>query len=1057
MSIPPLTLIPAGAGSGKTYTLQTRLADWVASGAVAPERIVAVTFTKAAASELRNRIRGELVSAGRIEDSLKLDRAYISTIHSFGLRLLTEFAFEAGSTPSPRQVNEDEQDVLIRLVLARTDKADNVLHELESFGYKYDGGKKTTGETQFRNDVTDLISLLRTVELLPGDTRLAQHLEDRIRKLYGPTQDGKALTQALLKAVKQLLKEFPDSLAGIVSNETARKALFNDFGNLKRAAEGQPLDFDWGLWQDLRDLRPSKRGSPLPEGYDERAQAVMVAADVLPCHPGPLETALGQYGSMLNAALDTLHRYGDEKKAAGLLDYTDMLAQSYGLLKTFPDVLHALRDRVDCLVIDEFQDTNPVQFALLWGLQTAGIPALVVGDLKQAIMGFQGADPQLMEQLIAQNPNAVDPLRANWRSVPALMDWINPIGLGLFGKDYVELKPKADFKSKLTPLEVVDIPFKSTPILPKIADTVLRIRALLEDGSQQVWDRELEKHRPIRPADVAVLCYTHKRLEYFADALRSLGIRTRLAEDGWFASRIIQIAFHALSWVADPSDDHAALYLTATELGASNLEKGLGALIGGKDLPDPVLDALSPLVELASDTDVPNLVQQVIEALGLYDQIAIWPDAAQARANLLRLHAEAEELADINRDALESGGRYGSGLPTFLSWLKSRVEIKNGDLQPDPRVQDENAVELVTWHAAKGREWPVVVVGGMDIDIGPQLPDMAITYQDFSDLGAILDKAVLDVYPKFHAEETRDKFIEPQMEKSIMESKRLLYVALTRAKEKVILEWPSHREEKGEMTYWGLLKDSAKLEIGNEEMTVAGKTFPCHIITAEKENAEALANGDGNADANMLPQVGRRAIVAGTLPTELTHEAVAPSSLEGMPVSKMPKLTEATYGKPMRVFPELPPMERGLLLHRCFELFSGHSERARNLTSLDGRAMDKATREAIAGAVQNFDDWIAKEWTPVSVDRELPFVSLDTNGSVINGVMDLLVETEEGFWIIDHKSDQTDDEETRFAIYLPQLETYADAVRKARPEKPVLGVGVNWIAEGNMAFKKLDR
>ena len=1052
MKIPPLTLIPAGAGSGKTYTLQTRLAEWVAAGAVAPERIVAVTFTKAAASELRDRIRGELVSAGRIEESLRLDRAYISTIHSFGLRLLTEFAFEAGDTPVPRQVNKDEQDVLIRRVLARTDKADDVLHRLESYGYKYDGGTNTTGETQFRNDVTDLIAKLRTVELLPGDTRLARHMEDRIRKLYGKPKDGQVLKQALLKAVRQLLKDFSDSQVIHATSEAARKDLSRDFDNLKRAAEVQPLDTDWGLWQALRELRTSNSRTSLPEGYDERAQAVMAAANALPTHSGPLETALGHYGPMLAAALDTLHRYGDEKKAAGLLDYTDMLARSYGLLKLIPDVLHALRDRVDCLVIDEFQDTNPVQFSLLWSLQRAGIPALVVGDLKQAIMGFQGADPQLMEQLVAQNPKAIDPLRANWRSVPALMGWINPIGRGLFGEDYVELEPKADFKSKLTPLEVVDVDFPSVPILPKIADTVLRIRALLEDDSQQVWDGELKKHRPIRPADVAVLCYTHTRLGHFADALRSLGIRTRLADDGWFASRVVQITFHALSWVADPSDDHAALYLAVTELGASNLEWELSALIEGDDLSDPVLDTLSPLTDLAPDTDSPTVVHRVIEALGLYDQIAQWPDAAQARANLFRLQAEAEEFADINRDALESGGRYGSGVPTFLSWLASRVEIKNGDGQPDPHVQDENAVELVTWHAAKGREWPVVVVGGMDIDIGPKLPAWAIAYQDFSDLGSILEKAVLDVYPKFHAPQTNEKFIEPQMENFLLECKRLLYVALTRAKEKVILEWPSHREDKGEMTYWGLLKHSAKLELNGNEMTVAGKTFPCNVIKAKRESAESLDDGKGVMEAGSLPRLGRRAIVAGTLPTDLTPEAVTPSSLEGVPVGKEPKLTEGKYGKPIRVFTDLAPMQRGLVLHRCFELLSGHPERANNLTDPGGRPLDETIQKAITRAVRDFDQWVEDNWNPVSVERELPFISLDTNGSVVNGVMDLLVETEAGFWIIDHKSDQIDDLGARFAVYLPQLNTYANAVRQARPDKPVLGVGINWIGRGEVSW-----
>ena len=111
MNPPLLTVISAGAGSGKTYTVQKRLFEWVSNGLVRPERIAAVTFTEAAAAELRERIRAELVQQGRIEDALKLDQAYISTIHSFGLRLITEFAFEAEMSPQPRRLNDDEKDI----------------------------------------------------------------------------------------------------------------------------------------------------------------------------------------------------------------------------------------------------------------------------------------------------------------------------------------------------------------------------------------------------------------------------------------------------------------------------------------------------------------------------------------------------------------------------------------------------------------------------------------------------------------------------------------------------------------------------------------------------------------------------------------------------------------------------------------------------------------------------------------------------------------------------------------------------------------------------------
>ena len=110
----------------------------MAEGKVRPERIVAVTFTEAAAAELKERIGAQLLELGRVEDALRLEEAYVSTIHGFGLRLLTEFAFESGSSPQPRLLNEDEQNALIRLSLARTSATDEITENLETYGYKFD-------------------------------------------------------------------------------------------------------------------------------------------------------------------------------------------------------------------------------------------------------------------------------------------------------------------------------------------------------------------------------------------------------------------------------------------------------------------------------------------------------------------------------------------------------------------------------------------------------------------------------------------------------------------------------------------------------------------------------------------------------------------------------------------------------------------------------------------------------------------------------------------------------------------------------------------------------
>ena len=236
MTIPRLTVIPAGAGSGKTYRIQTQLADWVVKGRIAPERILAVTFTEAAASELKERIRFELVKRDRIEDALKLEESYISTIHGFGLRVLTEFAFEGGISPSPRLLNDDEQGFLIRRTLPKTDKADPVAINLRKFGYRYDPVNKTSAEDVFLETLLSLIDRLRSLGRKGEDSVLVARAVDTLRRVYGKTENADALNRALHGAVGRLLKRFPGDLSSeFEGNKSAYKSFQANFRALRRA------------------------------------------------------------------------------------------------------------------------------------------------------------------------------------------------------------------------------------------------------------------------------------------------------------------------------------------------------------------------------------------------------------------------------------------------------------------------------------------------------------------------------------------------------------------------------------------------------------------------------------------------------------------------------------------------------------------------------------------------------------------------------------------------------------------------------------------------------
>ena len=623
MTLPALTIIPAGAGSGKTHSIEVQLGAWVTQGLVKPERIVAVTFTEAAAAELRQRIGARLlgIDPGELPEAvdpvdlaLRLEQAYISTIHGFGLRVLTEFAFESGSSPQPRLLNEDEQNALIRLASSRTELANEITANLAAYGYRYEFGSEKGPEEVFRDDLLEIVELLRSVGWRSTSSVYAEQAVAWIVERYGPTGEARALSGALKESVEALLEAYPHNLAPEYgSNDTAKKALQKDFRNLNGILQDDALESEWGLWQGLRELRQSKKGSALPARYDELSSDVMTAANALPTHPGPLAHARRHVEALLGAGQEVLVYYEQAKRAAGLVDYSDMIALAGRLLREQPAVLATLKSRVDCLVVDEFQDTNPLQFALVWQLAAAGVPTLVVGDLKQAIMGFQGADPRLFEALAQQHPDECKPLEKNWRSQPRLMAFVNALGPRLFGDAYIALAPQRT-ETEPVPLEVVSFTTKAKKDQHLVRAVAVgeRFKALLEDSTQTLVDRHTKQTRRLKGGDIAVLCPTHDMLAKYAAVLRAQGHRVRLQADGWYASRAVEIARYALSYLANPADRHAALYLAVTELGSLTLQQALTQLMEAGRIEDPVLAQLDTLAEGVAERTVYTLIADVV-------------------------------------------------------------------------------------------------------------------------------------------------------------------------------------------------------------------------------------------------------------------------------------------------------------------------------------------------------------------------------------------------------------------------------------------------------------
>lgn len=1036
-----LTLVPAGAGAGKTTRIQRTVAAWVIEGKVQPGRILAVTFTEAAAAELKARIRAELIDHDRIADALELERAYIGTIHGLGQRLLTEQAFGAGRAPTSRLLTEAERDLLIRLKMGACAPLQEVMGDLARFGYVWDRATEASAEDRFRNDVLRTIDLLRGLGARGQDPEILGPALQALEAGYGPTGDGAAFTLALQGACRALLARFPESLADLASSPTAAKAFRDDHARLRRAAETDALTRDWALWQKLHELRLSKRGAPTPPGYDDLAGAVMAAAEGLLTHPGPLDDAKAHLSALVHGAQSLMAGYDAAKRAGGLIDFTDMITLTEALLSTRPEILEATLGEIDCVVIDEFQDTNPVQFALLWRLAQGAPRALIVGDVKQAIMGFQGADPRLSEALHRALPGAVDPLDSNYRSDPRIMALVNTLGPVLFPEGYDPLIPKRP-ETGVPALEALNLPSGRKDPAP--ACIAAHVAILLAEGVQVV-DRATKTLRAARPSDVAVLCYTTKKAAAVAASLRAEGFRVRIQADGWLEAPLTRIARAALALAADPDDTHAGLrFLT---LGPARLPLGeaLALAVDGLIATHPALMALAAEDPTAT---VAATLSRVIREAGLRDFAATLPEPAEALADLARLEAEALAFDALAADLKAAAGFHGAGVQVFLGWLSAQTG-RDIDRHPDPSGWTAPGIEVCTWHAAKGREWPITIVAGLDYKFISRPNTLRAEFDHFDDLGAVLDHAGLGWLPGFAAPERQAPFAEALIAQDEREAARLIYVALTRARDRLILALPpapSKAKPRPERMV-DLLRARSGLQtaMDGSGISLCGTSLRARVIQmALPEPAEG---------APTAPPVPRFGLARPALSVPLRPWRATPSGLVAAAEAPRPRLTSRPLG------PAVPRSEvfdhattRGSALHLALRVALQAPARLTEVGAATG--LSPATLAGIAAHVQALRLWLAAEGYE-TLHCELPLQEVAPDGSAMNAIVDLLAEGPRGLLVIDHKSGPCPDPEARFATYQPQLQAYADMASRAFA-KPVRGLIVTWIDEGQLSQMTLQ-
>jgi ATP-dependent helicase/nuclease subunit A len=1070
--------VEAGAGTGKTTQLVARITNLVTVLGVPLRNIAAITFTEAAASELADRIRvafeqtesttDDLVVRERCRTALaEADLAAITTLHGFARRILSEHPLAVGLPPKVGVADEVASE------LAQEDRWDRFLDAL------YD-------------DESNEELLVRAV-------------------LIGVPLEPRYPGQATLKDVAIQLGQSWDRLDGVAAVVHPPLPPV-DFGPFDAAAAdiealpGKCSDPDDKYCRGLvEQILPAVRAIGAHQEHDLKLRAVR-GADSWAVRGGKNGAWAGDVAAAkavlaeLNqartlilgaAAHEVLTRLltlvaaevqtaAEERRAAGQLEFHDLLVLCRRLLRTSPKARRQLRDRYTHLLLDEFQDTDPIQVDLAvliaatasaesdeapdWDRAVVEPGRLFfVGDPKQSIYRFRRADIALFLQ--ARETFAPDGswlnLITNFRTVPAVLEWVNGLFAGLMPNEIPGVQPRhqplvarrapapaADHRpvilggphekasaSELRALEAADV-----------ARTIAGIRA--DPAAWPIYDKDPRRWRPARLADITILVPTRTSLPYLRAALTEWGIPHRLDTGTLvYDTQEVTDLLAVLSAVDDPADQLSLITALRSSLYAcADTDLFTYRNAGGRwnlrnDPPEgippdhPVVAALAHLRSLWEQRWwlTPSALlgriiaerQAFVLAFGEEQPKEVW-----RRLRFLLDQARAFEEAD------------GGGVRSFLEWADLQRTGSSRVHEPLLPETDDPSVRVMTVHGAKGLEFPITVLSGMTTRPGSRRHGVSVLWNDDGNPEIKLGQNVATANHDPHAD------LEAEMD--VHEKLRLLYVACTRAQDHLVVA--CHHKEK-DRSYANLVwQYCAENTAGWQTPPDIDPDPPLAVgaglgLTTAGEAPSKIDRSSWMAarEALLAPQRRSRFVSATTIAAEAGSTAATigeAAGATGVDALNDDAVAEGTGRPSVRRRRGRAGTAIGRAVHATLQVIDLEHPR-----DVDATAARQANIESIpelastvAAMVHSALESPALQTLSGRCYHKEMYVATPIGERVIEGYVDLLVETPDGLVVIDYKTDTvaTDAEaEAKIANYELQGAAYAIAI-EAATELPVV-------------------
>jgi ATP-dependent helicase/nuclease subunit A len=934
--------VVAGPGSGKTRVLIERFAWLVEKQNTDPARILAITFTEKAATEIKQRLIARFAAQPRRRE--ELERAWISTIHGFCARLLREHAIAAGLAPDFEVLEAGESDHLLRL------SAEEALDEL------------------YRERPQDLRRLLEALDLSTQDDGRQPDLAESLIGVYQTmrvagivelpeTPPAPARFAQLREFISRILR---DASPGSTENTRAEIARLNEIARELRDRLEEPASLrHFALLEALAKIHLGRIGRSA-----RHAAMSTMKNSLLPEMQSFLlgEWYRGLHELLREAVRRMVRAYAAAKRAGSAVDFADLEFFAVELLEKNPEIRESVRARFHHTLMDELQDTNPLQWRLagLVRKQFFG-----VGDLNQSIYGFRHADPELFETYrhsIEAAGGVIDKLEENYRSRPEILAAVSRTLDRAPGIESRPLIAKGSFGPARGPVVERLVAQGDGASEIEAAAVASRIRSLLDSGEREA-------------AEIAVLVRTLNSAEPFERAFLRWNIPFQVSAGRTFLeARETRDLLLLLAALANPLDEIATVGVLRGPLGRMTDAEIWAA--GPEGRQAAFEERFGSLRRMAGFRPPDLLLARALDRAGYLATLS-----ERARANVDKF------LGWVRRQHR----RRPRPLAELLEALQAlRFRQSEPEAAPPEAV---GVVRILTMHAAKGLEFPVVFVAALHRG-ADKTPPVVLFSVDLG-LGA---KWRNPATGKGQSDAVHRAMVEQRKSREEGEENRLLYVAMTRAQECLTISYAERKRKSA----W-------------QELVDAG--IPDATAISVAPEPAAATNGPLPERAPVQPQTALEVETAQyDASASVTDVAVYAACPRKYYLSRYlgiePHGEDGARGS--------GAIELGIEVHRA----------------LAGEPVESAEAQELAERFRR-SGLFQRAGRATRVEREFDFL-LPVGDLILNGIIDLWFEEGGELILVDYKTDREADpsgsHELQLRLYALALEKHAGRV----PDRAVL-------------------